>query len=328
MFQIAFIALPECLASSITLPMEMLNAADTIARTQLRRPAKLNMVVAGDGREPVTTSGGASFNVNCDYRAIDYADLIVLPALWRNPLQVIRRHRELLAWIERMAQTDNTICAVGTSSFLLAEAGLLTQKPATTHWYYLDTFKKRYPKVLLKREFLITQADNLYCAGSVNSIADLTIHLIAGIFSDEIARLVEAQFSPEIRRPFESHAYAQDQNNHHQDELVIQAQEWLRHHCQTNSNISALAHSLGLSIRSFNRRFKQATGTTASDYLQLQRTQIAKELLRTSNLSISEIAAHCGYNDSSHFCARFKASTNQTPLTYRKAVRGKLFHVT
>ena len=104
-------------------------------------------------------------------------------------------------------------------------------------------------------------------------------------------------------------------------------QEWLNQHYGKEVVISALAEQFNLSLRSFNRRFKQATGITAGEYLQTIRLNNAKELLRTSNLAIAEIGAQCGYQDNSYFCARFKKIMSQTPLAYRKAVRGKLFNV-
>ena len=325
---VSFITLPQCLASAITLPMEMLNAADALQRSQHRHGARIKMHLLADRSGPLNTAGGLTLFAEASYRDIEYSDLILLPALWRNPLQVIRRQRGLLDWLVKMAGKGSAICAVGTSSFLLAEAGLLDHRPATTHWFYLDEFAQRYPKVQLKREFLITQAGNLYCAGTVNSVADLMVHLISQLYTPDIGHLVEAQFSPEIRQPFESHAYADQGIDRHRDELVIQAQSWLRERCQENTvDFEALAHTLGLTTRTFNRRFQQATGTTPGKYLQQQRVQVAKDLLRGSNLSIAEIAAACGYTDSSHFCARFRGIMHQTPLTYRKSVRGKIFEV-
>lgn len=87
---------------------------------------------------------------------------------------------------------------MGTGSYLLAEAGLLDGKPATTHWNYFEQFSQRYPAVDLKSRHLITQSDNIYCVGSVNSIADLMVHMVEEWFGSRIARAVENQFSPAV----------------------------------------------------------------------------------------------------------------------------------
>ena len=327
MYTVSFIALPQCLATSISLPLEMLHAADHYHRSHNRSRQTLQVNIVSTAGENITTAGGLQLLASCKLEDVKHSDLIVLPSLWRNPLKTLRKQPQLLSWLQQMASQDATICAVGTSSCLLAEAGLLDGKPATTHWYFCEQFQRQYPKVNLKPRYLITQADNLYCAGSVNSVADLMVHLIERNFGPEIAHLVEGQFSPEIRRSFSSHAYDEYASNLHQDELIIQAQEWLQHHALEDISISELASSLGLSMRTFNRRFKQATTVTASDYQQNLRVNAAKELLRTSNLSIAEVAEQSGYHDSSYFCSRFKKLTGQTPLSYRKSVRGKLFQV-
>ena len=327
MQHITLVALPSSLASSITLPLEILNAANEQARIRDRRQSSLQVDVVGEREGAIKTAGGLSIIATATPDSIAQTDLLILPSLWRHPVTMLKKHQRLLPWLQQLAAQQTRICAVGTSSYFLAEAGLLDGQAATTHWYYCDQFAERYPQIEVKRQYLITQAHNIYCAGSVNSVADVMVHLIRQSYGRIIARQVEAQFSPEIRRPFEEHAYADPDSHPHQDETVIEAQEWLRAHHQHAVNIARLAADLDLSTRSFNRRFKQAVGMTASDYLQNQRLRTARELLRTSNLTVNEVALQSGFQDSSYFCARFKKAMGQTPLAYRQSVRGKLFHL-
>ncbi|MEH6557071.1 MAG: helix-turn-helix domain-containing protein [Oceanicoccus sp.] len=327
MQHISLLALPSCLTTSISLPLEILNAANELARIRNRKQAPLVIDIIGKNVGPITTAGGLSIMSTATPADIKQTDLLILPSLWRNPIATLRQHQWLLPWLIQMADQGSTICAVGTSSFFLAEAGLLNHKPATTHWYYFDTFEKHFPQVDLKRQHLITQAQTIFCAGSVNSIADLMVYLVTNHHGQKIARQVEAQFSPEIRRAFGEHAFLQRDNSPHNDEIIIEAQEYLQQNYQSPLSIASLADQLQLSPRSFNRRFKKAAGITASDYLQNHRLHVARELLRTSNLSISEIAAQSGYQDNSYFCQRFKMKMGQTPLSYRQSVRGKLFKI-
>lgn len=331
---ITLLALPHALASSLALPMEMLTAADNLMRTHLHQskatpaaPLRCDVVGPANTRE-ITTATGLTLKLSGEALDVSSTDLLIIPALWRNPLTTLQRHVDLLPWLQRLAQQDTHLCAVGTGSFLLAEAGLLTHKPATTHWFYFDQFERRYPHIQLQRHHLITEAGNIFCAGSVNSVADLTIHFIELYYGAQIARKVEAQFSPEIRRPFESHVYTEGGADLHGDELIAQAQDILRSRYTDAINIDDLANQLGISARSLNRRFKNATGLSPNVYLQQQRLNTARELLRTSNLTISEVANAVGYSDSDYFCRRFRNAMKQTPSTYRASVRGKLFSVT
>lgn len=330
---ITLLALPNALASSLSLPMEMFTAADQLARTQHylhagdgKREALRHDVVGPNGTEAVMANG-LTLKLSGQPGDIEQTDLLIVPALWRNPLTVLRQHQHLLPWLRQLAARGSWLCAVGTGSFLLAEAGLLDALPATTHWFYFDQFSKRYPQIPLQRRHLITEAGNIFCAGSVNSVADLAIHFIDKMYGRQIARKVEAQFSPEIRRPFEMHAYSLGHGDVHADEVVAQAQDYLRRRQHETLRMPQLAEHLGISPRSLNRRFKEATGTSPGEYLQQQRLNNARDLLRTSNLSIAEVAAACGYGDSGYFCRLFNATMKQTPRAYRDAARGKLFSV-
>ncbi len=320
---VTLLALPGSLASSLSLPMEMLTAADQLARSRQRAattPLRHRMVGTGDGI--ATMANGLRFALDGHWRDIAETDLLIVPALWRNPLPQLRRHLALLPWLRELAGQQTLLCAVGTGSFLLAEAGLLDQRPATTHWFYFDQFERRYPSVQLKRQHLITGAANIYCAGSVNSVADLTIHFIERFYGADLARYVEAQFSPEIRRPFAIHAFSADV---HGDELIQEAQSWLQRHHAEEIAMPALAQRLGIGLRTLNRRFRQATGTTPVRYLQQQRLRSARELLRTTDLGIADIALAAGFGDGDYFSRLFRNETRMTPSDYRRAVRGKLF---
>lgn len=327
---ITALLLPHCLPSSLALPLEMLSAAAAHARARNRTKATQHLrntcTIQGVGMDsqPFRVDCGLLLTPDCRFDQIRHTDLLLIPTFWRSPIPHLKPMQALYPWLREQAETA-LICAVGTGSFLLAESGLLTGRPATTHWYYFDLFQRRYPAVDLKRNYLITEAGNLYCAGSVNSVADLTVHFIERFFDQLIARAVEAQFSPEIRRPFEQHLYAQGRDDLHGDELVIQAQELLHRSLQHPPRIHALAETLGVTERTLQRRFQRATGLTPLAYLQSQRLLTARELLRTSNLSIADVAIQVGYQDVSHFGRLFRQWMQQSPSAYRRAARGKLF---
>ena len=248
----------------------------------------------------------------------------MLPAIWRSPLPTLRRQSTLIEALPQLATTSTRIVSVGSASFLLAEAGILNEQPATTHWNYMAQFAERYPEVQLKRRHLITQSRSVYCVGSVNSIADLMVHVVEEWFGGAVASAIENQFSPEIRRSFRAAAYQNEADSGHHDEMVLTAQEWLQERQGDKVSIEALAEHLGVSRRSLNRRFQQATGLTPQTYLQ-GRIHTARDLLRQSNLSVAEIAWQVGLQDVGHFSRLFQRHMGMTPARYRRAVRGKLF---
>ena len=323
--RICFVLLEHMLATSVTLPTEMMRAAESAAKSRDRSATSLDISMVAATLEPISTQAGFQFKPSHTFADIEEADIIMVPALWRNPKPVIMRNHALVAWLAKMHQQSSTIIGVCTGSGFLAEAGILNGKPATTHWSYFDQFQRDYPEIELKRQYFITQSGNTYCAGSVNSAADLVVYLIQTIFDRRIASHVERSFSHEIRRTYEATSYLESQHRNHPDEDIIQAQEWLQENCQGEVVLKDVAERFGMSVRTFNRRFKEATGTPPLQYLQVLRIDMAKELLQTSNLSISEIAYKVGYQDMGHFAGLFKKLLATTPSQYRATVRAKLF---
>lgn len=303
--------------------MEMACAA--IDAGLARNNNSYSLPVVYGAKRRVRCSGGLEIVTQAHPKTLANPDLIILPAIWRNPLKVIREHRYLIPLLQAWDQRGTRICAVGSSSFLLAEAGLLDKRAATTHWSQFELFARRFPRVQLQKDFLITQSKNLYCVASVNAVADLMIHFIELLFEPAIAKKVEANFSPEVRSSYATSLYNEDNHSRYSDEDIVRLQYWLHENFKKEISISNMADMLDISIRSLNRRFKATIGESPSTYVRTLKIEHAKELLKKSNLSITDIALQCGYNDTSYFCSCFKAITTMQPSMYRSAVKAKLF---
>ncbi len=325
MVTVGFLLYPQLVLSSITLPAEMLRAADERARGQRLAGKELEIRMVSLAGTNIAAGVGMQLRPTHRFGQLNGVDLLYLPAIWRNPLPILSRQLQALPMLQQLAAADRLLCAVGTGSYLLAEAGLLDAKPATTHWFFSTRFRRRYPAVQVKQRHLITRAGNLYCAGSINAVADLTGYFIEQFYNADIARQVEAQFSPEIRRPFRDTGFFEGEVNLHHDEAIADAEQFLQQQFSQAIDFAGLAQRLGMSQRSFNRRFKQALGVSPGEYLQQVRLQQARELLRDSNLAIAEIGYRVGYPDAAHFATRFRRVMAQSPSDYRKSVRGKLF---
>ena len=320
--RIAALIHSNALASSVTLPMELSMAAGQAAGQVFDADNHVSLLSPEGGK--ITTSGG----LTVETKAIDSVgtlDLLVISAIWRDPRRVLTKHPSLVPFIRRIAESGAAIAAVGTGSFLLAETGLLRRKAATTHWFWFDEFAKRYPEIELRRDQLIVQSNNLYCAGSVNSISDLLVYLMGGFYNPEVARRIENQFSPEIRQRFRTTQLGSHMLQEHYDEIVMDLQLYMREKLRAPVSTIDFAGRYGLSERTLSRRFQRATGTTPWQFLLTLRMSEAATLLRTTNLSVTQVAAEVGITDSAHFARQFKKTNQLTPTQYRKAVRGKMF---
>jgi len=328
--QVGLVIYQHVLATGLTLPLEMLLAGEAFARRYDKSTMKLKTQLVSQKDEAVTSRAGIQFfpDIALDNIAVDESyipDVILVPSLWRNPRPVLKQHTKLIAWLKHCWQQGSTLLAVGTGVCFLAESGLLDGHSATTHWHYVEQFKRDYPKVELKPDFFITQSERIFCAASLNSLADIIVHIISQTYGRSAAQNVERNFSHEIRKPYEEQRYLEGAVDRHADELIAQIQFWLQTNLNSDISLAELAEQFGLSQRSFTRRFKMATGIRATEYWQQLRIETAKDLLSSSNLSIQEIAYHVGYQDQGHLTRLFKKSLTLTPKDYRAMVRRKLF---
>jgi transcriptional regulator GlxA family with amidase domain len=324
---VTIVGFRKTLGTSITIPMEMLNAADLINRIKGAGYRKLHMQLVSPDGGNIALNAGLELVCNTKLTAVEHTDLVIVPALWGNPRGVTKQYPELLEWLKRQHQQNAAICAVGTGSFFLAEAGLLKHNVATTHWYYFDAFSALYPEVQLQRERFITRAGNLYCAGSVNSVRDVMLHFIEEGSGADVANQVSRHFTHEVKRSYASTFLKSAPQNYHEDEIIVEIQDWMHNEYHTQIKLDDVAAKFDISVRSLNRRFRQATGKTPMQYLQQVRLDNAKELLRASNLSIAEVAFNSGYTDCSYFSAQFRKAISLSPKAYRDLVRRKLFTV-
>jgi transcriptional regulator GlxA family with amidase domain len=321
---------PHVLATGVTLPVEMLLAGEAFARRYDKSVLTLNTQFLSESAGKIKSRAGITMiaDITLDSELVARTvppDIIIVPSLWRNPRPVLKSHQKLVAWLKQCWQQGSTLIGVGTGVCFLAESGLLDNHSATTHWHYVDQFKRDYPQVDLKPDFFITQSERIYCAASLNALADIIVHLIAQHYGKEAAQNVERNFSHEIRKPYEEQRYLEGAGDRHADELIAEIQFWLRTNLNTELTLTEIAKQFGMSQRSFTRRFKAATGVRATQYWQQLRIETAKELLASSNLTIQEIADQVGYQDQGHLTRLFKKDLHLTPKDYRAMVRKKLF---
>ncbi len=326
---VTLVIYPHVLATSVTLPIEMLLAGEAFARRYDKSLLQLQTQLLSESIGCIKSRAGISMVADttlADKKSIiTIPDIIIVPSLWRNPRPLLKSHPKLVTWLKDCWLQGSTLIGVGTGVCFLAESGLLDNHSATTHWHYVEQFKRDYPQVDLKPDYFITQSERIYCAASLNALADIIVHLIAQHYGKAAAQNVERNFSHEIRKPYEEQRYLEGAVDRHADELIAEIQFWLRTHLNTELTLTEIAEQFGMSQRSFTRRFKAATGVRATQYWQQLRIETAKELLASSNLTIQEVADQVGYQDQGHLTRLFKQDLNLTPKAYRAMVRKKLF---
>jgi transcriptional regulator GlxA family with amidase domain len=322
---IALLLFDHMLATSVSLPVEMLRAGEAVALQENSKAPRLSIQMVAETIKPISTHALIKLLPDHDIENAQHPDFAFIPSLWRNPRPTITKQPKMLNWLRHIWQSGATLIGGGTGVCLIAETGILDNHPATTHWHYVEQFKRDYPQVDLKPDFFITQSERTYCAASLNALADIVVHIIFQIYGTSAAQQVERNFSHEIRKPYEEQRYLEGSGDRHPDELISQIQFWLQTNLNSVLTLKEITQQFDISQRSFTRRFKDATGVNATQYWQKLKIEAAKELLAASNLSIQEIAFQVGYQDQANFTRLFKRMLNLTPKAYRAMVRKKLF---
>ena len=322
-FRVAALLHKDILASSVTLPLEILTGASQALGRTGARPLDIACFGGVGGMLPIQS--GINLHT-LPLSDLADTDLLIVPAIWRQPQRVLKRELKQVDLVAQHIAAGGLTVSVGSGSFLLAETGLMTGRSMTTHWQWFDAFAQCYPSVALERRQLITQSESVFCVSSVNSVADLMVYLCGEIFSPRVARHIESQFSPEIRQRFSPSPLGTPRDLHH-DELVADVQIELLRDLREPIRLGALAASSGVSERTLTRRFKSATGVSISAYLRQRRLDEAQALLRCTNLSVTEVGSAVGLYDPSHFTRTFRQLTGLTPTSFRTAVRQKAFGI-
>ncbi|MCF7980797.1 MAG: helix-turn-helix domain-containing protein [Pseudomonadales bacterium] len=313
------------LSSAIIGPYEVFSSAGVLWNTLCGEDidASFEVILASEDGKPVSFEGGVTISPDRAVSQIKKTDLIFIPTIGLDLEMVFSKNKKMLNFLKHQANKGVRIAAVCTGVSMLAEAGLLNDRPATTHWALADQYHKRYPLVHWKSELFITESDNIFCGGGVYASLDLCLFLVERLAGYDIAKQAGQALLIDPPRTWQASFSAPLVHRQHHDEVVSRAQEYMHEYFNAQFTMDDLAHQMGMSTRNFNRRFKNATGETPLAYLHKLRINYAKTLLETNFKSIQEVCYNVGYEDIPFFRSIFKRYTGLTPKQYKQRFSGR-----
>jgi transcriptional regulator GlxA family with amidase domain len=249
-------------------------------------------------------------------------DLVFVPnVMVDSPAALRRLDRGLIDWLCRMYESGAHVYAACGGSLVLAEAGLLDGREATTHWGYADLFRKAFPEVRLCADRILVQAGpdhRIVSSGGASSWQDLVLYLVAKHVGTQEAIRLSRIFLYQWHRNGQLPYASMIQNVTHNDAVIRDQQAWVASHYEHPHIVAEITRRSGLPCRSFARRFKAATGYTPISYVQALRIEEAKQMLETTEMAVDAIGAEIGYSDPTSFHRLFKRLTAMTPAEYRR----------
>ena len=319
MVHITFLAEHGCLSSSISSTIDALSIANIFWQNMDGNGAPLftTQIVTPDG-QAVITNGGIMMHSATSIFDIKNTSIIVIPAFFK-PLDLEESRADLIyGWLQHHYAKGTRIAATCTGTFLLAGAGLLNGKIATTNWQFAGFFKKQFPEVDLKINRIFTEDSGIYCTGAATAIMDLCLHYIEEYGSAGLARQCAKSLLVDHERLEQTPYIVHDFWKNHSDKAILKSQEIMEKNFTKRISIEALSKNLGISPRHFKRRFKKATGENPLSYLQMLRIETAKRELEITQKTVNEITWDVGYEDVNSFRKLFKKHTGMLPSEYRK----------
>jgi transcriptional regulator GlxA family with amidase domain len=284
-------------------------------RTEAGAPRFRVQVCAPEPGE-LRTNAGFSLVVPHGLEAIRRARIVVVPS-WRDDCSAAPP--ELIRALQAAHRRGATVMGLCLGAFVLAEAGLLDGRPATTHWKLAPAFAKQYPKVKLQPEVLYVDDGNVLTSAGTAAGIDCCLHLLRVRYGAETAnRVARRMVVAPHRQGGQAQYIEQPVPATAERDRLAPLLEWLGRHLDRPHELDDLARRALMSRRNFTRRFRESTGTTVGQWVQNQRLALAQRLLETTDHPVERVATGAGFGSAvslrKHFLSAFKVS----PTAYRQ----------
>lgn len=268
----------------------------------------------------VTSPDGFDLRVEHGLEALASADIVVVPGRAPGPIP-----EAAISALREAAARGATMVSICIGAYVLAAAGLLDGRPATTHWAFCDDFARQFPAVEVDPRALYVDDGDVLTSAGLSGGWDLCLHIVrrelGAAVAAELARWnvrpsyregSQAQYIPPAPRDPESGVLSG---------RLAATLEWAAANPAADLAVPALARHALMSERTFIRRFKDAVGTTPGRWLAAQRAARARELLETTDLPVEIVAAQAGFGSVTALRAHLRADTGTTPAGYRRSLR-------
>ena len=314
--EVAVLALETSVAFEVGLPHAFLGGAVDADGHPLYR-VRLATVDGG----PAPTSAGYSVLPDHDLSLLETADTVVVPGVYGGP-QLDGTLSPVLTEALTRAASHARIVSICTGAFVLAAAGLLDGRPATTHWMHAAAFADLFPQVRLDPSVLfVDDGDVLTSAGNAAGI-DLLLHLVRRDHGSEVANSVARRRVVSPWRDGGQSQFIERPLPEPGDTGTAATRAWALARLGEPLTLEELAGHARMSVRTFTRRFRQETGLSPQRWLTAQRVTLARRLLESTDTPVERVATDAGFGTTASLRQHLHAAIGVAPLAYRRTFRG------
>lgn len=266
---------------------------------------------------PVTTQVGAQVIPAYGLEAMEHADVIAVPAVRVRPAE--EYPVELLDALRRAADRGAILLSACSGAFILGAAGLLDGRPCTTHWRYAEELQRRYPTARVDPDVLFVDDGALVTSAGTAAGIDASLHLVRRELGSAIANVIARNMVVPPQRDGGQRQYIERPVPQVSSDALGEVLAFMEDHLAEPHSVAALAQRAHMSSRTFARRFVAETGVTPMQWLASQRVLQARLALETTDATIEEIAASCGFGSATLFRHHFTREVGIAPSAYRRS---------
>jgi len=316
------LAYPGAQMLDITGPLEVFaRSARFLVEQGLRADPVYEVEVVAAQTGPVKTSSGVEILATRPLTAVRGPLDTLLVAGGVGSREALRSPL-VLGFLRRMAPRARRLASVCTGAFLLAEAGLLNGRRATTHWAYCAELAKRYPQVLVESDPIFVRDGRIYTSAGVTAGMDLALGLVEEDLGRTLALAVARQLVLFLKRPGgQSQFSAQLAAQSAEREPLRDLQAWISEHPEADLGIERLARRVAMSPRNFARVFLREIGVTPAKFILRVRVEAARRRLEESRDDVEAVAATCGFGSAEVMRRAFLRTVRVSPSAYRSRFR-------
>lgn len=317
--KIGIVIYPGCSMWSAMGAMELLERANKIQAyfTKKLKPRFKIDFVASEKQAVATTFPFPVQVQNTIYRSHKF-DWLIIPGFDANPDQIMLLSDKLAQWINDQYQGGTKLASICTGGFILAKAGLLNGKIATTHWLAKDYFQSAFPDVKLCIDKILIDHGNILMSGGATSFQNLIIYLIEKHMGHGVAVGVSKVYLIDMYKDTQESYMTLFNPKNHGDKEICKAQSYIESNFQNKISLDEVSGVSKLSKRTFIRRFKNATKQTPLNYIQKVKVEKAKQMLESERKTFEEIAFDLAYEDVNAFRKIFVKFTGISPRKYKE----------
>ena len=299
--------------------VEIGGALDIFCAANVRLPAGRRYTV--DVVSPVPTVAswpGLRFSADRSYRSVR-GDIDTLIVTGIDEPDDARRDPHLLRWLARMAPGVRRIVGLCTGTFVLAEAGLLDGRRATTHWMDCDELARRFPGITVERDPIYVRDGAVWTSAGSTAGLDLVLALVEDDMGRRLALQVAQRMVIFLKRPGgQAQFSAMLSTQMAAREPLRDLQAWIAEHPEGPLSVEALAQRVSMSPRNFFRVFVREVGMTPGRFVERVRVEAARRLLEDTTRATADIAAVCGFGTTETMRVAFRRTLGVSPAAYRR----------